>query len=134
MELTTLHKRVIACDVHQAQVTVCAILEEPEGSVRIEQQRFGAFQRDRRALAEWVGARRPDVVVMESTGIYWKCLYAAPSRRWAFVPWSSMRVTSRMCRGSARPISVMRNGWPRWRVPGCCAARSCHRRRCASCA
>lgn len=77
MELTTLHKRVIACDVHQAQVTVCAILEEPEGSVRIEQQRFGAFQRDRRALAEWVGARRPDVVVMESTGIYWKSLYAA---------------------------------------------------------
>lgn len=77
MELTTLHKRVIACDVHQAQVTVCAILEEPDGSVRIEQQRFGAFQRDRRALAEWVGARRPDVVVMESTGIYWKSLYAA---------------------------------------------------------
>jgi transposase len=56
---------------------VCAILEEPDGSVRIEQQRFGAFQRDRRALAEWVGARRPDVVVMESTGIYWKSLYAA---------------------------------------------------------
>ena len=77
MELTALHKRVIACDVHQAQVTVCAILEEPDGSVRIEQQRFGAFQRDRRALAEWVGARRPDVVVMESTGIYWKSLYAA---------------------------------------------------------
>ena len=77
MELTALHKRVIACDVHQARVTVCAILEEPDGSVRIEQQRFGAFQRDRRALAEWVGARRPDVVVMESTGIYWKSLYAA---------------------------------------------------------
>ena len=77
MGRTGLHKGVIACDVHQAQVTVCAILEEPDGSVRIEQQRFGAFQRDRRALAEWVGARRPDVVVMESTGIYWKSLYAA---------------------------------------------------------
>ena len=70
MELTALHKRVIACDVHQAQVTVCAILEEPDGSVRIEQQRFGAFQRDRRALAECVVARRPDVVVMERTVSY----------------------------------------------------------------
>jgi transposase len=77
MELVTLYTRVIACDVHQAQVTVCAILEEPDGSVRIEQQRFGAFQRDPRALAEWVAARRPEVVVMESTGIYWKSPYAA---------------------------------------------------------
>ncbi len=77
MELTALHKRVIGLDVHQAQITACAIIEEADGSTRIEQRQFGAFKRDRRALAEWAAALLPDEVVMESTGIYWKSPYAA---------------------------------------------------------
>lgn len=28
MELTALHKRVIGLDVHQAQITACAIIED----------------------------------------------------------------------------------------------------------
>ena len=70
MELTTLHKRVIGLDVHQAQITACAILEEADGTMRIEQRQFGAFKRDRRGLAEWAASLRPDQVVTESTGIY----------------------------------------------------------------
>jgi transposase len=31
-------------------------------------------------LAEWAAALRPDEVVMESTGIYWKSPYAALGR------------------------------------------------------
>jgi transposase len=77
MELTALHKRVIGLDVHQAQITACAILEEADGTTRIEQRQFGAFKKDRRALAEWAAALLPDEVVMESTGIYWKSPYAA---------------------------------------------------------
>lgn len=77
MELTALHKRVIGLDVHQAQITACAIIEDADGSVRIEQRQFGAFKRDRRALADWAAALSPDEVVMESTGIYWKSPYAA---------------------------------------------------------
>ncbi|CAI08075.1 transposase [Aromatoleum aromaticum EbN1] len=77
MELVALHKRVIGLDVHQAQITACAILEEADGTTRIEQRQFGAFKRDRRALADWVAALSPDEVVMESTGIYWKSPYAA---------------------------------------------------------
>ncbi len=72
MELVALHKRVIGLDVHQAQITACAIIEEADGTTRIEQRQFGAFKKDRRALAEWAAALRPDEVVMESTGIYWK--------------------------------------------------------------
>lgn len=70
MELAALHKRVIGLDVHQTQITACALIEEADGTTRIEQRQFGAFKRDRRALA-------PDCVVMESTGIYWKSPYAA---------------------------------------------------------
>jgi transposase len=77
MELTALHKRVIGLDVHQAQITACALIEEADGTMRIEQRQFGAFKRDRRALAEWAAALQPDEVVMESTGIYWKSPYAA---------------------------------------------------------
>ena len=77
MELVALHKRVIGLDVHQAQITACAIIEDSEGMTRVEQRQFGAFKRDRRALAEWAAALLPDKVVMESTGVYWKSPYAA---------------------------------------------------------
>jgi transposase len=77
MELTALYKRVIGLDVHQAQITACALIEEPDGTTRIEQRQFGAFKRDRRALAEWAASLCPDEVVLESTGIYWKSPYAA---------------------------------------------------------
>lgn len=77
MELVALYKRVIGLDVHQAQITACALIEEADGSTRIEQRQFGGFKRDRRELADWVASLRPDEVVMESTGIYWKSPYAA---------------------------------------------------------
>ena len=70
MELMVLHKRVIGLDVHQAQITACALLEEADGTTRIEQRQFVAFKRDRRALADWAASLLPDEVVMESTGIY----------------------------------------------------------------
>jgi transposase len=77
MELTTLFKRVIGLDVHQAQITACAIIEDEDGNRHVEQRQFGTFKRDRKALAEWAAALKPDLVVMESTGIYWKSPYAA---------------------------------------------------------
>lgn len=77
MELVALYKRVIGLDIHQAQITACALIEESDGSSRIEQRQFGGFKKDRRELAKWVASLRPDEVVLESTGIYWKSPYAA---------------------------------------------------------
>ena len=77
MELVPIHKRVIGLDVHQAQITACAIIEEASGETRIEQRQFGGFKRDRRELAAWAATLCPEEVVMESTGIYWKSPYAA---------------------------------------------------------
>ncbi len=77
MELVALYKRVIGLDVHQGQITACALIEEDDGTTRIEQRQFGTFKKDRRALADWVGRLQPDEVVMESTGIYWKSPYTA---------------------------------------------------------
>lgn len=77
MELLNLYKSVIGLDVHQAQITACAIIEDADGATRVEQRQFGAFKRDRRELAQWCASFSPDEVVMESTGIYWKSPYAA---------------------------------------------------------
>jgi transposase len=77
MELTAIYKRVIGLDVHQAKISACSLMQQPDGTTIVEQREFGAFKRDRRALAQWAGSLAPDVVVMESTGIYWKSPYAA---------------------------------------------------------
>jgi len=77
MELTTIYKRVIGLDVHQAKISACALIQQPDGTTIVEQREFGAFKRDRRALAQWAGSLAPEVMVMESTGIYWKSPYAA---------------------------------------------------------
>jgi len=80
MELPTIFQCVVGLDVHQAKISACAMIEQPDGTVTVEHRQFGAFKRDRRALAEWVRSLGPDVVVMESTGIYWKSPYAALER------------------------------------------------------
>lgn len=76
MDLKPIYKRVIGLDVHQKQITACALIEE-DGQVQVLRREFGAFRRDRKALAQWAQSLAPEVVVMESTGIYWKSPYAA---------------------------------------------------------
>ena len=67
----------MALDVHQAKLTVCALFENAERVAQVELREFGGFKRDRRAMAQWVASFAPEVVAMESTGIYWKSPYAA---------------------------------------------------------
>lgn len=77
MELKPIYRRVIGLDIHQAKISACAVREQSDGSVIVEMQEFGGFKRDRRALAQWTKSFDPEIVVMESTGIYWKSPYAA---------------------------------------------------------
>ena len=75
MELISLHRRVVALDVHQAQISACGLIEGEDGVV-IERRSFETFKRGLRALVDWCLKLRPEVVVMESTGIYWKSPHA----------------------------------------------------------
>jgi len=77
MELTAIYRCVAALDVHQAKLTVCVMSENEQGEIVTEIREFGAFKRDRREMAAWVASFHPELVVMESTGIYWKSPYAA---------------------------------------------------------
>ena len=77
MELTPIYRRVIGLDVHQAKISACALIEHDDGRCEVIEREFGAFKRDRRALAQWAREVAPQVVVMESTGVYWKSPHAA---------------------------------------------------------
>ena len=77
MDLAPIYRCVAALDIHQAKLTVCVLHTSDSEEVVVEIREFGGFWRDRRAMAAWVAGFHPDVVVMESTGIYWKSPYAA---------------------------------------------------------
>jgi transposase len=76
-DVPPIYRCSIGLDVHQSQITACAIIGKSDGTTEVVHKRFGAYQRDRRALSEWASSLKPEIVVMESTGIYWKSPYAA---------------------------------------------------------
>ena len=125
MDLTPMHKRVIALDVHQAKITACAVVEHDDGRVEITQRDFGAFKRDRRALAAWAMELRPEVVVMESTGVYWKSPFAALEAV-GIIAWVVNAHHVKTVPGRKTDVAT-RSGWPRWRVRGYCARPSSRR-------
>jgi transposase len=78
--LSALHRRVAGIDVHRMLHVVTVLIEHPDGSVSKHSREFGGFKRDCRALAAWLAAwlaeLQVQLVVMESTGIYWKSVFA----------------------------------------------------------
>ena len=50
--------------LHQAKITARAIVEHNDGEIEIIEREFGAFERHRRALAEWAQELALERVVM----------------------------------------------------------------------
>jgi transposase len=71
MEFPTIFKNVIGLDVHQSMLVATAITEDSEGLVTTVTKEFEAFKVGLVDLAQWCCQFNPDLVVMESTGIYW---------------------------------------------------------------
>jgi transposase len=74
--LRALYRRVAGIDVHRMLHVVTVLLEQPDGSMQRQTRQFGGFRRDCRELAAWLAELRIELVVLESTGIYWKSVYA----------------------------------------------------------
>ena len=74
--LHALQQVTAGIDVHRMLHVVTVLIEQDDGTVRKEQRQFGGFKRDKRAMATWLTALGVQLVVMESTGIYWKSPYA----------------------------------------------------------
>ena len=74
--LRALYRRVAGIDVHRMLHVVTVLIEQADGSMQRQTREFGGFRRDCRALAAWLLELGVELVVMESTGIYWKSVYA----------------------------------------------------------
>src|SRR5512147_1095535 len=117
-------------DVHLSTLSVCVIVAEAGREAEVYRRQVGAFQRDRRAMAEWIAGFNPDTVVMESTGIYWKSPSAAlekvgirtlvvnaqhvnkvPGRKTdtSDAEWLAMLARAGLLRGSFIPPATVRN-------------------------
>ena len=95
--LTPLHKRVAGIDVHRMLHVVTVLIEGDDGTIIKHQREFGGFKRDMKAMAFWLLELQVSLVVMESTGIYWKSAHAHIEHA-GILAWLSMRTSSNRCR------------------------------------
>lgn len=108
MELEAIYDRAMAC----------AMIQEPDGGTRVEQRRFGAFKRDRQALAQRAATLVPDEVVMEGKHLLEESLccargHEAPRQGYGCAackngPGRKTDVTDVQCnRACAAPLTVL---------------------------
>lgn len=69
-------ERCCGLDVHQASVVACLLIGGPGQRVHKEIRSFGTMTRDLEELRTWLQESGCTHVAMESTGIYWKPVYA----------------------------------------------------------
>jgi transposase len=74
--MDVLHERCAGLDVHQETVVCCVLISEPGGRCRKEFRTFGTMTADLEALRDWLRERGVSHVAMESTGVFWKPVYA----------------------------------------------------------
>jgi transposase len=74
-------ERCAGLDVHKKTVAACVRVPGP-GSRRVQHvQTFGTTAGDLVGLADWLAAHEVTHVAMESTGVYWKPIYAVLEAR-----------------------------------------------------
>jgi transposase len=69
-------ERCAGLDVHKDSVTACVRVLGAPGRRHQETQTFGTTTRSLLALRDWLAGFGVTVVGMESTGVYWKPVYA----------------------------------------------------------
>ena len=74
--MQTLVERGCGLDVHQATVVACFLVIRQDGRVQKQLRTFGTTTRELLQLREWLISQGCTHVAMESTGVYWKPVYA----------------------------------------------------------
>ena len=74
--MQTLVERGCGLDVHQATVVACLLIVLESGKAHKQVRPFGTTTRDLVSLREWLLSEGCTHVAMESTGVYWKPIYA----------------------------------------------------------
>ena len=68
--------RACGLDVHQATVVACLLVVGKDGRVQKQMRTFGTTTQELLGLREWLLAQGCSHAAMESTGVYWKPVYA----------------------------------------------------------
>jgi transposase len=74
--MDALVERCAGLDVHQASVVCCILISVPGRKPQKLLRRFGTTTRELKALRAWLAEHGITHVGMESTGVYWKPVYA----------------------------------------------------------
>jgi len=69
-------QRGCGLDVHQATVVACSLIVLAHGKLKKQIRQLGTTTRELLALRDWLQAEGCTHVAMESTGVYWKPVYA----------------------------------------------------------
>src|SRR4051794_41892978 len=99
-------ERCCGLDVHQETVVACLLIGAASARARKEVRTFRTVRREVEALRDWLKAAGGTPVGMESTGLYWRPVYAVlggpgelvvgyappiPTRPGARPPWRAAR-------------------------------------------
>src|SRR6201987_5477618 len=74
--MQTMVERGCGLDVHQATVVACLLIVLKNGRVQRQVRTFGTTTRELMGLRKWLLSESCTHVAMESTGVYWKPIYA----------------------------------------------------------
>lgn len=84
-DITTVNVRSVGIDVHKDKFVACFAEDktktQPQEDSRTEHIHYAFMTvsgspKDRKDLVNWIQSKKPDVIIMESTGIYWKAIFA----------------------------------------------------------
>jgi transposase len=98
--MEALLERCAGLDVHQASVVCCVLIGAPGRRPQKLLRSFGTTTRELEALGAWLAEHGVTHVGMESTGVYWKPVYAVLEGHFDLIVGNA--TTSRTC-PAARP-------------------------------
>ena len=98
--MEALLERCAGLDVHQASILCCVLIGVPGHKPQKLLRRFGTTTRELEALRAWLAEHGVTQVGMESTGVYWKPVYAVLEGPFELIV--ATPITSRTC-PAARP-------------------------------
>jgi transposase len=74
--LSTIVKRAAGLDVHKKIIVATVQIQINDDDVEEYTKEFSTFERSLHELVQWLKHHNIEQIVMESTGVYWKRLYA----------------------------------------------------------
>lgn len=90
--MRTLIKRCCGLDVHQAVIVACVLVGTAGRKVRSEVRSFATTTAGLLTLRDWLKQERCTHVGMESTGVYWRAIYALLEDEYTLVVGNAQRI------------------------------------------